>query len=118
MNSPTTWDMSVAVSDMAAPSRDGANPTLRPSGGAGNRRSSCRVIRVRVREGPQDRFEAVFADYPVLVERRRTPWEAVNRLVAGHRALLERRGVGGGAGVGLAKIVLSGGGGGEGAPSF
>ena len=50
------------------------------------------LITIRVRElGPADRrFEAALADYP-LVESGRTPWEAVNRLVAGHRALLERR---------------------------
>jgi hypothetical protein len=35
-------------------------------------------------------FEASLADYP-LVESGRTAWEAVNRLVGGHRALLERR---------------------------
>ena len=36
-------------------------------------------------------YEARLADYPVLVETGRTPWEAVNRLVGAHRALLERR---------------------------
>ena len=50
------------------------------------------LITIRVRElGPADRrFEAALADYP-LVESGRTPWEAVNRLVGAHRALLERR---------------------------
>jgi hypothetical protein len=37
------------------------------------------------------RYEARLADYPVLVETGRTPWEAVNRLVGAHRGLLERR---------------------------
>jgi hypothetical protein len=51
------------------------------------------VVVIRLREcGPADeRFEAALADCPVLVESGGTPWEAVNRLVGGHRALLERR---------------------------
>jgi hypothetical protein len=36
-------------------------------------------------------FEAELADYPVLREAGATPWEAVHRVVADHRALLERR---------------------------
>ena len=36
-------------------------------------------------------FEAELEDYPVLRESGRTAWEAVNRLVGAHRALLERR---------------------------
>ena len=50
------------------------------------------LITIRVHElGPADkRFEASLADYP-LVESGRTPWEAVNRLVGAHRALLVRR---------------------------
>ena len=38
-----------------------------------------------------DRFEAGLEDYPLLREFGRSPWEAVNRLVGAHRALLERR---------------------------
>lgn len=41
--------------------------------------------------GPWDRFEAELADYPPVNERGGSPWEAVHRLVANHRALLERR---------------------------
>ncbi|MBE2317827.1 hypothetical protein DVA67_017730 [Solirubrobacter sp. CPCC 204708] len=37
------------------------------------------------------RFEAEVEGYPLLRESGRTPWEAVNRLVGAHRALLERR---------------------------
>ena len=36
-------------------------------------------------------FEAELVDYPALREAGATPWEAVHRVVAGHRALLERR---------------------------
>jgi hypothetical protein len=46
------------------------------------------VIRVTDRG---QRFEAELADYPALREAGATPWEAVHRVVAGHRALLERR---------------------------
>jgi hypothetical protein len=49
------------------------------------------VIRVRECGLADERFEAALGDYPVLVESGRTPWEAINRLVGGHRALLERR---------------------------
>ena len=51
------------------------------------------VIRVRDRGGASDgaRYEAELVDYPVLRELGATPWEAVRRLVAGHRTLLERR---------------------------
>jgi hypothetical protein len=37
------------------------------------------------------RFEAEFEDYSALRELGSSPWEAVNRLVGAHRALLERR---------------------------
>ena len=37
------------------------------------------------------RYEAVLPSYPVVSERGVTPWEAVFRLVAMHRAVLERR---------------------------
>jgi hypothetical protein len=37
------------------------------------------------------RFEADLPCYPVVSERGVTPWEAVFRLVAMHRAVLERR---------------------------
>ena len=37
------------------------------------------------------RFEADVPSYPVVSERGVTPWEAVFRLVALHRAVLERR---------------------------
>jgi hypothetical protein len=36
-------------------------------------------------------FEAELADFPALREVGATPWEAVHRVVAGHRGLLERR---------------------------
>ena len=36
-------------------------------------------------------FVAALSDYPLLTESGRTPWEAVHRLIAGHRGLLERR---------------------------
>src|SRR3954471_1326876 len=36
-------------------------------------------------------FEAELADYPALREAGLTPWEAVHRVVVGHRALLARR---------------------------
>ena len=49
------------------------------------------VINDRGAEFAADRFEASLADYPLVRELGRTPWEAVNRLVGGHRALLERR---------------------------
>ena len=38
-----------------------------------------------------DGFEAELEDFPLLRETGRTAWEAVNRLVGAHRALLERR---------------------------
>jgi hypothetical protein len=38
-----------------------------------------------------ERFEAELASYPVVCEVGGSPWEAVSRLVSGHRALLERR---------------------------
>jgi hypothetical protein len=46
------------------------------------------------RQGPVEswrRFEADLPSYPVIAERGMTPWEAVFRLVAMHRAVLERR---------------------------
>jgi hypothetical protein len=49
------------------------------------------VIRLRECGSADEGFEAGLADYAVLVESGRTPWEAVHRLVAGHRALLELR---------------------------
>lgn len=51
------------------------------------------LIAIRLRRcGPaEEAFEAALVDYPLLVESGRTPWEAVNRLVGAHRALLERR---------------------------
>jgi hypothetical protein len=49
------------------------------------------VVRDRGAEFGGDRFEAALADYPLVRELGRTPWEAVNRLVGAHRALLERR---------------------------
>jgi hypothetical protein len=51
-------------------------------------------VSIEVRDrGPAfaDRFEAELADFPALREVGRSPWEAVHRLVAGHRGLLERR---------------------------
>jgi hypothetical protein len=52
------------------------------------------VVDDRGAELVADRFEASLADYPLVRELGRTPWEAVNRLVGGHRALLERRWLG------------------------
>jgi hypothetical protein len=49
------------------------------------------LIRLSDRGEGEWRFEASLQDYPLLRELGRTPWEAVNRLVGGHRALLERR---------------------------
>jgi hypothetical protein len=49
------------------------------------------VVRDRGTDLGADRFEAALEDFPLLRELGRTPWEAVNRLVGGHRALLERR---------------------------
>ena len=49
------------------------------------------VVRDRGPELEVDRFEASLADYPLLREVGRTPWEAVQRLVGAHRDLLERR---------------------------
>ena len=49
------------------------------------------VVRDRGVERGPERFEATLEDYPMLRELGRTPWEAVNRLVGAHRALLERR---------------------------
>jgi hypothetical protein len=55
------------------------------------------VIRIRdlglmaAGDGACERFEAELADYPVVREYGATPWEAAYRLVAMHRALLERR---------------------------
>lgn len=46
------------------------------------------AVIVREHEG---RFEAELEDYPLLRESGRSAWEAVNRLVGAHRALLERR---------------------------
>ncbi len=43
---------------------------------------------VRERDG---RFEAEVEGYPLVRETGRTAWEAINRLVGAHRALLERR---------------------------
>jgi hypothetical protein len=37
------------------------------------------------------RYEAELTDFPALREAGRTPWEAINRLLASHRGLLERR---------------------------
>ena len=36
-------------------------------------------------------YEAGREDFPLLRETGRTAWEAINRLVGAHRALLERR---------------------------
>ena len=41
--------------------------------------------------GPWWRYEAELASYPVVRELGTTPWEAVYRLVAMHRTVLERR---------------------------
>jgi hypothetical protein len=41
--------------------------------------------------GPWQRFEAEISNYAVVNERGASPWEAVHRLVANHRAVLERR---------------------------
>jgi hypothetical protein len=41
--------------------------------------------------GPWQRLEAEVPNYPVVNELGSTPWEAVHRLVANHRAVLERR---------------------------
>ena len=49
------------------------------------------VVRDRGVEFGAERFEASLADYGLLRELGRTPWEAVNRLIGAHRALLERR---------------------------
>jgi hypothetical protein len=49
------------------------------------------VVRDRGADCGADRFEATLEDFPVLRDVGRTPWEAVNRLVGGHRAMLERR---------------------------
>jgi hypothetical protein len=40
---------------------------------------------------PWCRFEAELPSYPLVCERGVTPWEAVYRLVANHRSVLERR---------------------------
>lgn len=48
-------------------------------------------VAIRVRDLGDGRYEAELVDYPVLRELGATPWEAVRRLVAGHRRLLERR---------------------------
>jgi hypothetical protein len=63
------------------------------SGGSGTAWTRCGrefrvVIDLRSRGAE---VEAVLADYPLLAESGRTPWEAVDRLVARHRVLLERR---------------------------
>ncbi len=41
--------------------------------------------------GPWWPYEAELPDYPAVRELGMTPWEAVHRLVASHRAVLERR---------------------------
>jgi hypothetical protein len=41
--------------------------------------------------GPWCRYEAELADYAAVRELGSSPWEAVHRLVANHRGLLERR---------------------------
>jgi hypothetical protein len=41
--------------------------------------------------GPWWRFEAEVPDYQVVNECGMSPWEAVHRLVANHRTVLERR---------------------------
>ncbi len=49
------------------------------------------VVLDRGAEFGAERFEAGLEDYALLREVGRSPWEAVNRLVGAHRALLERR---------------------------
>jgi hypothetical protein len=41
--------------------------------------------------GPWLRYQAEPADYPAACELGGSPWEAVHRLIAGHRGVLERR---------------------------
>ena len=58
------------------------------------RRERVLIVSVEVRDlGPDAgwRYEAELTDFPALREVGRTPWEAINRLVGSHRALLERR---------------------------
>jgi hypothetical protein len=75
-------------------------PSLRACAGGSNGSAKLErgampelVVVIRLREcGPTDEaFEAALADYPLLREFGRAPWEAVNRLVGAHRAVLERR---------------------------
>jgi hypothetical protein len=60
----------------------------------GLRREPVLSVSVEVRDlGPEaaSRYEAELTDFPALRELGRTPQEAINRLVAAHRGLLERR---------------------------
>ena len=41
--------------------------------------------------GPWWRFEAELVSYPLAREVGTSPWDAVHRLLANHRGLLERR---------------------------
>jgi hypothetical protein len=47
--------------------------------------------------GPWCRYEAELVSFPVVRELGMSPWEAVHRLIANHRAVLERRWSGQGA---------------------
>ena len=44
-----------------------------------------------VYERTSGEFDVELESYPVLRESGQTTWEALNRLVGGHRALLERK---------------------------
>ena len=78
--------------------------SARVEASGGGAQAFCEVV-IRVRDhGPPPariaggepveswrRFEADVPSYPLVSERGATPWEAVFRLVAMHRAVLERR---------------------------
>lgn len=49
------------------------------------------VVCDRGAEHGAERFEASLEDYALVRGSGRSAWEAVNRLVGAHRALLERR---------------------------